>query len=113
MPYLIKKITNYSLKINLFIKYNTAIISIFPNIIKSINDIFVKFFKSKKLKLTHWSYFENWDPYRNYMYAKKNAKLGEAKTGNIGTFTNFAQNDQELYSLHAYFMYIKFGFGRL
>jgi len=68
--------------------------------------------KSKRLKLTHWSYFENWDPYRNYMFAKKNSKLGEAKVGNVGTFTNFAQNDQELYNLHAYFMYIKFGFGR-
>ena len=43
---------------------------------------------------------------------KKNSKLGEAKAGNVGTFTNFAQNDQELYILHTYFMYIKFGFGR-
>ena len=31
------------------IKYITAIISILPNIIKRINDIFVKLFKSKKL----------------------------------------------------------------
>jgi hypothetical protein len=43
---------NYSLKINLLIKYITAIISILPNIIKSINDIFVKLFKSKKLKFS-------------------------------------------------------------
>ena len=43
---------------------------------------------------------------------KKNSKLGEAKAGNVGTFTNFAQNDQELCILHTYFMYIKFGFGR-
>jgi hypothetical protein len=42
---------SYSLKINLLIKYITAIISILPNIIKVINDIFVKLFKSKKLKL--------------------------------------------------------------
>ena len=41
---------NYSLKISLLIKYSTAIISIFPNIIKNINDIFVKLFKSKKLR---------------------------------------------------------------
>ena len=26
---------------------------------------------NKDIKLTHWSYFENWDPYRNYIYAKK------------------------------------------
>ena len=43
---------NYYLKINLLIKYITVIISILPNIIKSINDIFVKLFKSKKLKLS-------------------------------------------------------------
>ena len=30
----------------------------------------------------------------------------------IGSFTNFAQNDQELASLHYYLMYLKFGFGR-
>ena len=27
-------------------------------------------------------------------------------------FTNFAQNDQFLFSLHTYLMYLKFGFGR-
>ena len=37
---------------NLLIKKTTAIISILPNIIKKINDIFVKLFKSKKLKLS-------------------------------------------------------------
>jgi hypothetical protein len=31
---------------------------------------------------------------------------------NPGTFTNFAQNDQALYALHTYLMYLKFGFGR-
>ena len=31
---------------------------------------------------------------------------------NEGTFTIFAQNDQALYSLHTYLMYLKFGFGR-
>ena len=32
--------------------------------------------------------------------------------GNEGTFTNFAQNDQILFQLHTYLMYLKFGFGR-
>jgi N-acetyl sugar amidotransferase len=64
------------------------------------------------INLTHWSYFENWDPYRNYLVAKKYCGLQEAETSNSGTFTNFAQNDQALYSLHAYFMYLKYGFGR-
>ena len=65
-----------------------------------------------ELKITHWSYFENWDPYRNYLVAKEHCGLIEATDTNSGTFTNFAQNDQALYSLHAYMMYLKFGFGR-
>ncbi len=64
------------------------------------------------IDITHWSYFENWDPYRNYLVAKEHCGLSEAESSNAGTFTNFAQNDQALYALHAYFMYLKFGFGR-
>jgi N-acetyl sugar amidotransferase len=65
-----------------------------------------------KLQLTHWSYFENWDPYRNYLVAKEHCGLREADDSNVGTFTNFSQNDQALYALHTYLMYLKFGFGR-
>ena len=64
------------------------------------------------IKLTHWSYFENWDPYRNYLVAKEHCGLKEAEGSNAGTFTNFSQNDQTFYALHTYLMYLKFGFGR-
>lgn len=64
------------------------------------------------IELTHWSYFENWDPYRNYLIAKEYCGLMEAEDSNAGTFTNFSQNDQALYALHTYLMYLKFGFGR-
>lgn len=64
------------------------------------------------LKRFNWSYFENWDPYRNYLVAKEFCGLKEAEQSNAGTFTNFAQNDQFLYALHTYLMYLKFGFGR-
>jgi N-acetyl sugar amidotransferase len=64
------------------------------------------------VEIAHWSYFENWDPYRNYLVAKQHCGLEEAEGVNAGTFTNFAQNDQALYSLHAFLMYLKFGFGR-
>ena len=67
---------------------------------------------SPKIKLTHWSHFENWDPYRNYLIAKKHCGLKENDSTNSGTFTNFGQTDQYLYPLHAYLMYLKFGFGR-
>jgi N-acetyl sugar amidotransferase len=65
-----------------------------------------------QIKLTHWSYFEYWDSYRNYVIAKEHCGLIEADTTNSGTFTNFAQNDQYLYPLHSYLMFLKFGFGR-
>jgi len=68
--------------------------------------------KGKELNITHWSYFESWDPYRNYLVAKEHCGLQEATDNNSGTFTNFAQNDQALYALHTYMMYLKFGFGR-
>ena len=65
-----------------------------------------------KIKITHWSYYEPWDSYRNYLVAKEQCGLLENENTNLGTFTNFAQNDQALYDLHAYMMYLKFGFGR-
>ncbi len=66
----------------------------------------------KEIALTHWSHYEPWDSYRNYLVAKEHCGLKEKSEPNTGTFTNFAQNDQALYSLHAYLMYLKFGFGR-
>ncbi len=70
--------------------------------------------KNKKFKyyLTHWSKYENWDPYEHYIVAKNNCGLEESKIQNSGTFTNFAQTDQHLYALHTYLCYLKFGFGR-
>jgi hypothetical protein len=67
---------------------------------------------SNDIELAHWSYFENWDPYRNYLIAKEFCGLSEKEERNTGTYTNFAQNDNVLYDLHTYLMYLKFGFGR-
>ena len=67
---------------------------------------------SRRIGFTEWSRFENWDPYRNYLVAKEHCGLAENGASNAGTFTNFAQNDQALYALHTYIMYLKFGFGR-
>jgi hypothetical protein len=68
--------------------------------------------EAEKISMTHWSYFENWDSYRNYLIAKEHCGLLENSEANTATFTNFSQNDQALYHLHAYLMYLKFGFGR-
>lgn len=64
------------------------------------------------LFLTHWSHFKNWDPYEHYLVAKKHCGFQELPHRSIGTYTNFAQLDDDLQDLHAYLMYIKFGFGR-
>ena len=68
--------------------------------------------KKINLEVTHYGFYEDWDPYRNYQIAKKFCGLSENKNLNEGTYTNFAQNDQKLYTLHVYFMYLKYGFGR-
>ena len=62
--------------------------------------------------IAHWSYFENWDSYRNYMVAKEKFGLQEQTERCLGTYNNFAQTDTTLYDLHTYLMYLKFGFGR-
>jgi hypothetical protein len=46
------------------------------------------------------------------LVAKEQCGLKESDDSNAGTFTNFSQNDQALYALHTYLMYLKFGFGR-
>jgi N-acetyl sugar amidotransferase len=69
-------------------------------------------FRAAELTVTHWSYFENWDPYQHYLVAKEKCGLEERDTASIGTFNNFAQTDSCLFDLHAFLMYLKFGFGR-
>lgn len=94
-------------KIYLSNKYNKTILKLNNN-----ENFWWSFSKTKNVKLTHWSYFENWDSYKNYVYAKKYFGYKENEKKNVGTYTNFSQNDTKLYDLHCYLMYIKFGFGR-
>jgi N-acetyl sugar amidotransferase len=68
--------------------------------------------RKSNIKVSHYSYFENWDSYKNYLIAKTHCGLKENKVLNKGTYTNFSQTDQDLYTLHVYLMYLKFGFGR-
>lgn len=73
---------------------------------------FPKSVDTSTIEVAHYSFYEAWDPYRNYLYAKQHCGLIELDTGTVGTFTNFAQNDQALATLHYYLMYLKLGFGR-
>ena len=38
--------------------------------------------EGKDLSILHWSYFESWDPYRNYLIAKEHCGLQEAEENN-------------------------------
>ncbi len=80
--------------------------------LKDSDAYFWDFPKDTSIELAHWSYYESWDPYRNYLTAKEYCGLEEKEEQNTGTYTNFAQNDNVLYDLHTYLMYLKFGFGR-
>ncbi|MBY0518473.1 MAG: N-acetyl sugar amidotransferase [Bacteriovoracaceae bacterium] len=68
--------------------------------------------KKGNLAITHFSFFENWDPYHHYLVAKEKCGLKERTDASVGTYTNFAQTDTFLYDLHSYLMFLKFGFGR-
>lgn len=67
--------------------------------------------KKLDLKATHWSYFENWDSSKNAELAIREFGLISRKTKKA-SYIDFAQNDTPLYDLHAYLMFLKFGFGR-
>ncbi|MEF8847728.1 MAG: N-acetyl sugar amidotransferase [Candidatus Thermoplasmatota archaeon] len=64
------------------------------------------------LTILHWSHFEHWDPKLHYKVAEKECGFTPRDERSIGTFTNFAQLDDELQDWHAYLMFLKFGFGR-
>lgn len=72
----------------------------------------VEEFKKLDPAIAKWSYFENWNSYRNYVVSKEKMGLSETAERSIGTYNNFAQTDTKLYDLHVYLMYLKFGFGR-
>lgn len=64
------------------------------------------------LKVGHWSYYENWDPYTHFTFARDFYGMEKHEGRNTGTYTDFGQLDTPLYELHTYMMYLKFGFGR-
>ena len=62
-----------------------------------------------KIYATHWSKFENWDAKAHADFARQKGMKFEAQ---CGTFINYAQLSDILQDLHAYMMFVKFGFGR-
>ncbi len=63
------------------------------------------------LAITWWSKYESWDDqvHRNLAITECGLQLTK---GEVGTFTNYAQLDDNLQDLHQYEMFIKYGHGR-
>jgi len=61
---------------------------------------------------THWSHFEDWDPELHGKLAQEKCNLQTLDEVSVGTYTDYAQLDDVLQDLHAYMMFVKFGFGR-
>ncbi len=64
-----------------------------------------------KLFVTQWSRFENWLPSKHADFAVGHSMRTEG-VRSIGTFSTTSQLSDKLQDLHAYMMFIKFGFGR-
>ena len=63
------------------------------------------------IKITWWSKYENWDDQLHRDLAIEKCGL-QTTSGEIGTFTNYAQIDDILQDLLQYEMFIKYGHGR-
>lgn len=68
--------------------------------------------RNADFKVAHWSYYEDWDPYKHFEFARDNYGMKISSNRSTGTYTSFGQLDTPLYKLHTYMMYLKFGFGR-
>jgi N-acetyl sugar amidotransferase len=66
----------------------------------------------------YFSYFHNWDIYRNYQYVSEQfAAAGfpfrlNAKGRTDGTFTNYDSLDDKIDDVYYHLQFVKFGFGR-
>lgn len=68
--------------------------------------------KSKKIFKIFWSNYEFWDENKHLMYSKKKFNLKYLKKKHSNAINNKSHTDQELYPLHMFLAYLKFGFSR-
>lgn len=66
----------------------------------------------KKLRPINFGYFNKWNPYENYLFAKKHTGFQPREGRSHGTYTNYASLDDKTDDFHYYLMWIKFGFCR-
>lgn len=68
--------------------------------------------KNHNIYLTHYSYFDNWQPNKNYKLAREKCGFEPKEGRSEGTYTNFASLDDRVDGFHYWFMFLKFGFCR-
>jgi len=60
---------------------------------------------------TQYSRYENWSPSKHANYAISKG-MRTLPVRSVGTYTSHSQLSDDLQDLHAYLMFVKFGFGR-
>ncbi len=68
--------------------------------------------QAKKIYKIFWSNFEYWDESKHFWIAKKKCGLQTAVKAHSNALNKVSHIDQELYPLHMYIAFLKFGFSR-
>jgi N-acetyl sugar amidotransferase len=69
--------------------------------------------RKAKVEMHWWGYYNSWIPQENYYYAAEHTGFQANPEGHtIGTYSKYAQLDDQTDSFLYYMMYIKFGIGR-
>lgn len=84
----------------------------------SLSDLQIYMFPSAEelkrvgIKAVHFSYYDNWQPYKHYLFAKEHTGYTALEGRSEGTYTNYASLDDIYDGFHYYLMYPKFGWCR-
>jgi N-acetyl sugar amidotransferase len=84
-------------------------------ILKNYKNLFLtkkEFLLGKKIFKLYWSNFEYWDESKHFDIAVKKCGLNCPKEKQSNSINKKSHIDQDLYPLHMYIAYLKFGFSR-
>ena len=68
--------------------------------------------KKVGIEMHYFSYYDVWQPEKNYEIAKNHLGFQPSPTRSEGTYTDYASLDDKTDGFHYYLMFIKFGIGR-
>ena len=83
--------------------------------LKNFQNLFLnnkEFLAAQKIYKLYWSNFEYWDESKHFDIAIKKCGLTFPKKKQSNALNKISHIDQELYPLHMYIAYLKFGFSR-